>query len=833
MARKKKSPLYASILDDGENKEDNTKDTKSTDGGSILGGEDIMEAYRDKVHSLDATAVSPGPKEIDTSSIDKQIAAVEKPTGKSVWDKQAAYYRQQGEAQVLRNQKDWAALTQPTITLYGERIAASNAKYELLKEQMPEFDSSNIFGEEGPNKIPMPIVGEIKNISKSVKADMRELSRLNINDPRYDELRNKMEKDQQLIVEFDRINQQLIKIRNDKESNGSESDKWSKQMSPEEQRMWQDIYTGNGENIKIIDGKLQWVDPGGTSYEFKDDYEKYKALGGEDESVLGNLAFYTRDSSGKQYTFKNGEKSIDIKLLQHALIEGGFTDADGNELDPDGEWGPKSQAAYDKYLEQKDELETAYLDENLTSDQKEKYKEEGIMVTKGKGSIRDLSKIGDEPTLRSAKAQKASFSMQNFMYNAIEKGANATGNAAAKSLYNEALGDIEYMYDDLKIKEQASLLFDGMDEKDTRSVNTNDFVNSILEKNNIELSDLIEGGMLESYTDPETGKEMPLRQMFKNWYLDELYERTKPLTPTNITGGGGSGSGSTIQTGQLMNTLQTSGAVFTYGAKGKGNFAAIDKADKGGNLEAGEIYFKGVDLNKIMKDYDMDASWTSGFDYKLTEDNVLQYWDEEDQEWVNSSVNQGTTNAVYSDEYNNIIDFLNKQDQSLQIKSDVTRFDDYRSRATIITSQIGDKTEINWDSKSKEWVPNFNWIDSKNEAGKYILDYGKQSRVLERLTERYGKLGFVFTEVSGDEFKITIKDGGGYHHVTTDRWRATDGYGMTGRKTDEKAMIAWMQSAWDKVLKPRLHQDFRVNKLNSGVFNPIAEDADAYNEYNY
>ena len=373
MARKKKSPLYASILDDDENKEDNTKDTKDTkdtDGGSILGGEDIMEAYRDKVHSLDATAVSPGPKEIDTSGIDKQIAAVEKPTGKSVFDKQAAYYRQQGEAQVLRNQKDWAALTQPTITLYGERIAASNAKYELLKEQMPEFDSSNIFGEEGPNKIAMPIVGEIKNISKSVKADMRELSRLNINDPRYDELRNKMEKDQQLIVEFDNINQQLIKIRNDKESNGSESDNWSKQMSSEEQRMWQDIYTGNGKNIKIIDGKLQWVDPGGARYEFKggsDEDDKYQALKG---STLGSLAFWSRNENGEQYTFENGNFSREGEEMQKYLNKGGFTDADGNKLEEDSVWGPKSQAAYDKYLEQKDELETAWLNENLSEEQK-------------------------------------------------------------------------------------------------------------------------------------------------------------------------------------------------------------------------------------------------------------------------------------------------------------------------------------------------------------------------------------------------------------------------------------------------------------------------------
>ena len=165
MARKKKTPLYKSILDGniiiepGPKDTKDTKDTKSTDGGSILGGEDTMKAYRDAVYGLDVTAAAPGPKEIDTSNIDTQIAAVEKPTGKSVFDKQAAYYRQQGEAQVLRNQKDLAALTQPTITLYKERIAASNAKYELLKDQMKEFDTSNIFGEEGPNKIPMPIVG--------------------------------------------------------------------------------------------------------------------------------------------------------------------------------------------------------------------------------------------------------------------------------------------------------------------------------------------------------------------------------------------------------------------------------------------------------------------------------------------------------------------------------------------------------------------------------------------------------------------------------------------------------------------------------------------------
>lgn len=774
MARKKKSPLYASILDDniivepgpkdtknttiGEDGTITYKDTKNTDGGSILGGEDIMEAYRDKVHSLDATAVSPGPKEIDTSGIDKQIAAVEKPTGKSVWDKQAAYYRQQGEGQVLRNQKDLAALTQPTITLYGERIAASNAKYELLKEQMPEFDSSNIFGEEGPNKIPMPIIGEIKNISKSVKADMRELSRLNINDPRYDELRNKMEKDQQLIVEFDNINQQLIKIRNDKESNGSESDNWSKQMSEEEQRMWQDIYTGNAKNIKIIDGKLQWADPGGASYEFKGgsfEDDKYKALGGEDDSVLGNLAYYTRDKNGEQYTFENGEKNEDVMMVQEVLIKGGFTDADGNELDIDGEWGPKSQAAYDKYLEQKDELETAWLNENLSEEQKEKYKEEGIMSIKGKGAIRDLSKIGDEPTLRSAKAQKASFSMQNFMYNAIEKGANATGNAAAKSLYNEALGDVEFMYDKLNTREQASLLFDGMDEKDTRSVNTNDFVNSILEKNDMELSDLIEGGMLESYTDPETGKEMPLRQMFKNWYLDELYERTKPLTPTNITGGGsGSSSGS-------GSNLTNSGVNLTYGVRGSAEVSYGNKTINGYDLQDGEIGITGVDLKSIVKkitaaDGSSLKEHTSEVpddkNYIITKDDVLMKYDEDAEDWIPSDFNVDSSNPNSVDTYNAIMKNIKKK-----IEKEGGTFDYVKGTSfSYIKSR---KDEIDIVSGGDNFTNDFYTKELSNPDNTYkdIIDLyvGNGETLADDFNKKYEKYGF-HAVVNDDNPKLKL-----------------------------------------------------------------------------
>ena len=188
MARKNKSPLYK-ITDptdpDYVEGTDDTDDTETTD-------ENLMEG---SIFDVDITQFGSGVQSVDTSGVDEYISQIETPTGTSVWEKQAAYYRQKGEGDVLRMQKDVASLFLPTITLWQEREATANAKFEMMKQQIPEFDDTLIFGEGGINKTPMPVVDEIKNISTSVKADMRELSRLNVNDPRYDELRKKIEKD--------------------------------------------------------------------------------------------------------------------------------------------------------------------------------------------------------------------------------------------------------------------------------------------------------------------------------------------------------------------------------------------------------------------------------------------------------------------------------------------------------------------------------------------------------------------------------------------------------------------------------------------------------------
>ena len=334
MARKKKTPLYQTeitttvpLIDPG-----NTEDNKDNKDNTNLLDNSILQSdlFADKVHGTDITTFAPGPKQIDPTAINKYISEIEKPASGSVWDKQAAYYRQQGEGKVLRTQKNLEALFSPTITLYNERVAAADAKFELLKQQIPETDFSTIFGENGVSKIPMPIVDEVKNVSTTIRADLRELSKMNINDPRYDELRKKVEKNQDMLVTFDEINQKLLDIRNDIESNGNDSTQWSKGMSEGTRRMWMDIYTGEGKNIKIIDGKLQWVDPGGISYEFKDKItswndDRYQALKKIDDGhYLTQLAMFTRDKDGNQTKFENGDTKRDgnnVENVQKYLID--------------------------------------------------------------------------------------------------------------------------------------------------------------------------------------------------------------------------------------------------------------------------------------------------------------------------------------------------------------------------------------------------------------------------------------------------------------------------------------------------------------------------------
>ena len=169
--------------------------------------ENLMQSdlFKDTIFGTDAYASVGGPKAIDQSSVRDYISQIERPTGTDPLSKQAAYYRQKGEADVLRTQMNAEAFFMPAINLYKEREEAANIAFQIYQKTMPEFDDSIIFGKQ--SGVEIPIVDEIKNISTTVKEDLRLLSRLNINDPRYDELRKKVEANQDIILQFDKINQ--------------------------------------------------------------------------------------------------------------------------------------------------------------------------------------------------------------------------------------------------------------------------------------------------------------------------------------------------------------------------------------------------------------------------------------------------------------------------------------------------------------------------------------------------------------------------------------------------------------------------------------------------
>jgi len=129
---------------------------------------------------------------------------------------------------------------------------------------------------------------------------------------------------------------------------------------------------GKGVSGLNDDGTLEYHSEEGvvtTSYEFTGEGAEYRALGGKlsvsDANPISALNFYSNS--------KNTRKKSDYKKIQESLNKIGITDSDGNVLDVDGEWGPKSRSAYDKYLAQKDDLETAWLDENLSEEDKSKY----------------------------------------------------------------------------------------------------------------------------------------------------------------------------------------------------------------------------------------------------------------------------------------------------------------------------------------------------------------------------------------------------------------------------------------------------------------------------
>ena len=219
---------------------------------------DLLDMFKSNLDSMTT------PK-VDTTAVDEQIKKLSTPKDSSVDEKLAALYRRQGSGRVLEIQKNIALAVAPAFELYKTRKAAADAEFQERTKNMPDYDDTNIFGEANGTQIPLS--DNIKNISNLLKEDYRLISNLNINDPRYEEARKRIEENQKLIVNYDAVNKKLFDIRNGRDRDTGEViqqiplEEFSEGMPPEEAQMWKDIYAGDGSNIKNIDGNLFWVDP--------------------------------------------------------------------------------------------------------------------------------------------------------------------------------------------------------------------------------------------------------------------------------------------------------------------------------------------------------------------------------------------------------------------------------------------------------------------------------------------------------------------------------------------------------------------------------------------
>jgi len=410
--------------------EENTTDKKETTG---LGQFDL-----DKIAGVGMSGRQA--KEIDTKAVDEQIAALEKPASGSVYDKLAARYRSQGEGAVLRSQKNITNLFGPTVNLIQQREADAQARFTLLKDKLPEFDDSKIFGMQSGNE--MPIVAEIESISKTTKEDMRMLSRLNPNDERYDEIKKRIEKNQDAIVAFDEINQKLLEIRNSQDGREDDS-QWSRGMDSTTRQMWEDIYASKGENITIQDGKLVWTSTGGKSKEIK---TKSNAL----------------DNMSSIVEVPTEEK--DVRKLQKNLQDLGY---DIGSTGADGKYGPKTKAAYEKFLQEKEDIQSEIDSAEL----------EGVGETK----TIDLNEIGDGPTTIDNLGIKKDIEVQNIIQKLISDG--VTVNTLG---YESQVNALVRTINSVGPKGIKSLIFDGFGAQQgdvLKSTNTDSFIQQIIQNN--------------------------------------------------------------------------------------------------------------------------------------------------------------------------------------------------------------------------------------------------------------------------------------------------------------------------------------------------------------
>ena len=463
------------------------------------------------------------PKTVDTTDIDKAISGIEKPASGSVYDKLAARYRSQGVGAVLRTQKNLSNLFLPTVNLIQEREAAALARYTLLKQGLEDFDDSTIFGQADGSE--MPIIDEIKSLANMTKEDMRELSRLNPADERYDVLAKKIQKNNEAIAQFDEINQKLLEIRNSQDGSADAS-QWSKGMTQTERDMWMDIYTGKGNNIKIQDGKLVWTSTGSKDQKILDK-----------QTALNNISSITETPTEEK----------DIKKLQKNLQDLGY---DIGSTGVDGKYGDKTKAAYNQFLKDKESIQNEIDSSEL----------KGVGETK----VIDLNNISGGPTMIENAATITERKIQGGVQDLINSGVDIDD-----PNYQRTVKSMIYQLNQTGPAGIKSLIFDGLNTDDDdifTSENTNSFIEGVIANNAEELGikdpkniteqelenaieKLKEGDVTIQYYN-DKGQKESLQKQYLSWYKSQIDAKVEAgvkskfsSTTGKTTGGSGGGGG--------------------------------------------------------------------------------------------------------------------------------------------------------------------------------------------------------------------------------------------------------------------------------------------------
>ena len=435
------------------------------------------------------------------------LAGLYKETGSNIVEKQAAIYKREGMGKMLQRQQNLGNIFDDVIDLWEMKKVNEINKYNKDVLAQPKFDNSDIFGN-------IDFTTEITNINTKCESIISQLSKMNGNEEGYKELRNELESLQSQIISYNDVNQKLLTIRN-LEKRGLRNE-WSANMSDDQIAMWEDIMKSNGENIKIVDGKVIWTNPGiqgilGTndlgdaflnqsgwskttnilqsirdgyitdangnqieiSTDFSEENEKImNLLTGTVNGVYSPLQLLEEITNMSKMSGVEGAPDIEkikehyeiedyehedyIENLQNALIAlGPEYEKLLGENGADGKWGPDTEKAFKLYLENRDEIMDSVTSTFMETNEDAFFNKGQI----GGGTEIDLNEINVEgPQLKS----DAWVALRDFKYNHVDDFVNRGGVYDSAEYQNTLSFEVNRMLMKMSAEDLMSTIFDSL-----------------------------------------------------------------------------------------------------------------------------------------------------------------------------------------------------------------------------------------------------------------------------------------------------------------------------------------------------------------------------------